>query len=70
MANKGITWERQLKKDLESLGYDVVRGAGSKGRLFGMDADLIGSKMIVSKDTSRNKKMACVLIIQCKVKDK
>lgn len=70
--SKGIEWERQLKKDLESLGYSVMRGAGSKGTLFGMKVDLI-----VSKDTSRNKKTAYFTIVadgvagaQCKVKEK
>lgn len=68
--SKGNDWEDQVKKDLKSLGYDVVKASASKGNLFGMDADLIGSKIIASKDTSQNKKTAYILIVQCKVKGK
>ncbi len=59
MSNKGIEFERQLKKDLESLGYSVMRGAASKGELFGMKVDLI-----VSKDTPQNKKTAYFTIVR------
>ena len=69
--NKGTAFERMLKRDLESLGYSVMRGAASKGSYFGMKVDLI-----VTKHTIENKKTAIVAIegesagMQLKVKGK
>lgn len=63
MANKGIAFERELKKLLEANGYSVMRGAGSKGSVFGEKADLIATKR-----TGQNEKTAWMLIVQCKVK--
>ena len=65
MANKGTTFERELKQLLEANGYSVMRGAGSKGSVFGEKADLIATKK-----TSYNTKTAHMIIIQCKVKGK
>lgn len=61
--SKGIAFERELKRLLESAGYSVMRGAGSKGEVFGCKADLVATK-----STGRNHKSAHMLVIQCKVK--
>lgn len=58
---KGIQFERTLKQELESLGYSVMRGASSKGEVFGMKADLIATQ-----DTGQNIEQAVMVIIQCK----
>jgi hypothetical protein len=42
----------------EANGYDVLRGAGSKGEVFGMKADLVCTK--------RNR-TAVLVIVQCKL---
>jgi Holliday junction resolvase len=44
MSNAGIEFERELAKLLRDNGYDVVRGAASKGRLAGFDGDLYASR--------------------------
>lgn len=61
--SKGIAFERELKRLLEANGYSVMRGAGSKGEVFGVKADLVATKR-----TARNSKTAHMLVIQCKVK--
>lgn len=63
MASKGIAFEHEIAKLFRKNGYDVVRGAASKGRPFGIDADLIASKR-----TAQNDKIAVLVVIQCKVK--
>lgn len=63
MANKGITFERELKQLFEANGYSVMRGAGSKGEVFSEKADLVATKV-----TNQNTKTAHMIIIQCKVK--
>ena len=40
-----------------------MRGAGSKGEVFGMKADLIATKQ-----TPENEKTAIMVIVQCKLK--
>ena len=44
MSNPGIEFEREIAKMFRDAGFDVVRGAASKGKLAGMDVDLIVSK--------------------------
>lgn len=61
--SKGTAWERELKNGLESLGYSVIRGAGSKGTFLGEKVDLV-----VSKRTKQNLKIAFIFGVQCKVK--
>lgn len=62
MANKGIVFEREIVKLFRDNGYDVIRGAGSKGEVFGIKADLVATK-----STVKNKKTAVMVIVQCKV---
>jgi len=59
---KGIEFERELRAVLEAAGFSVMRGAGSKGEVFGMKADLVATKQ-----TSKNSKDAYMVVIQCKV---
>jgi hypothetical protein len=56
-ARKGPDFEREIKAPFESAGYSVIRGAGSKGDVFGMKADLVATK---------GDKTAAMVIIQCK----
>ena len=37
-------FERSVARLFRDAGFDVVRGAASKGRLAGMDVDLVASK--------------------------
>ncbi len=48
----------------------MSRNAASKGKIFGMDADLIGSMFLITEETPYNIKEAYVLVVQCKVKGK
>ncbi len=38
-------FERDIAKLFRDAGYDVIRGAASKGKLAGMDIDLVVSKV-------------------------
>ncbi len=38
-------FERDIAKMFRDAGFDVIRGAASKGRLAGMDVDLVVSKI-------------------------
>ena len=38
-------FERDIAKLFRDAGYDVVRGAASKGKLAGMDIDLVVSRV-------------------------
>ena len=40
----GARLEREIRKLFEDAGWQVVRSAGSKGKLAGMDCDLVASK--------------------------
>ncbi len=61
MSNRGIAFERELAKLFRDAGFDVVRGAASKGRLAGMDMDLV-----VSKATDKTRYEVGVALLQCK----
>jgi Holliday junction resolvase len=54
---RGADYEREVRKLFEAAGYSVLRGAGSKGEVFGMKADLVATK---------GDKTAVMVIIQCK----
>lgn len=41
----GADFEREIVRLLKDHGFDVVRAAGSKGKLAGYDADLIASRI-------------------------
>lgn len=63
MSQKGTAFERELAKLLRDNGFDVTRGAASKGKAFGIDADLIATKRSLQND-----RIGVMVIIQCKVK--
>lgn len=60
-ARAGADFEREVAKALRAMGFDVVRGAASKGKLAGMDIDLVASKQ-----TGLNKYEMGVAIFQMK----
>ena len=60
-ARAGGDFERMIAKAFRDLGFDVVRGAASKGKLAGLDVDLI-----VSKVTDANKYEVGVALMQMK----
>lgn len=43
-ARSGHDFEREIARVFRDAGFEVIRGAASKGRLAGMDVDLIASK--------------------------
>lgn len=59
--SKGRAFEYEIKKLLEDAGFDVIRGSSSKGRLAGIDCDLVASKF-----TDKTKYELAVVVIQCK----
>lgn len=40
----GARFEREVINLLRDAGFDVTRGAGSKGKLAGLDCDFVASK--------------------------
>ena len=44
-VSAGHNFERDIAKLFRDNGYDVIRGAASKGRLAGIDCDLVVSKV-------------------------
>jgi len=61
----GRALEYEVKQIFTDAGWDIMRGAGSKGDVFGMKADLIATKQ-----TGNKKKTAVMCVIQCKLKEK
>ncbi|MGI9292381.1 MAG: hypothetical protein ACR2PS_00235 [Pseudomonadales bacterium] len=43
-ARQGGDFERDIAKLFRDNGFDVIRGAASKGKLAGFDCDLVVSK--------------------------
>ena len=60
---RGRNLEYEVRKLFTDAGWDVLRGSGSKGEVFGMKADLVATK-----HTSRSDKRAIMVVIQCKLK--
>jgi Holliday junction resolvase len=61
-AGRQLEWE--VRKLFESAGWSVIRGAGSKGEVFGMKADLVATK------DCQLTKTAVMVVIQCKRKER
>ena len=57
----GADFEREIARLFKSAGFDVIRAAGSKGKLAGFDGDLIASKQ-----TGQTKYECGVAIFQMK----
>lgn len=64
-ASRGRSFEHEVRHMLETSGYAVIRGAGSRGRFDSPDgevkADLIASKM------DRVKRTIQIILVQCKI---
>lgn len=64
-ASRGRAFEHEVRTLLESQGYSVMRGAGSKGHFDSPEgkvkADLIASK------ADRVKRTIQIILVQCKV---
>lgn len=62
-AKKGATLERYIRHLLETDGWSVIRGAGSKGEALGWKADLVATKY-----TDETRREVWLAIMQMKVK--
>ena len=64
-ATRGRAFEHEVRHMLETNGYAVIRGAGSKGRFDSpngeVKADLIASKM------DRVRRTIQIILVQCKI---
>lgn len=64
-ASRGRAFEHEVRALLESAGYSVMRGAGSKGHFDSPEgkvkADLIATK------TDRLKRTIQIICLQCKL---
>lgn len=61
-AAKGRRLEHEVRTILEAQGYQVIRGAGSKGQVLDWKADLLASKW-----TDQTKREVWIVLLQCKV---
>lgn len=66
-ASKGRAFEHEIRNLFESVGFSVVRGAGSKGEMLQEKVDLV-----CTKETRGNKQKVFLTIVgvQCKIKSK
>lgn len=51
-ASKGRAFEHQIRELFRSAGFDVIRGAGSKGEFCGEKIDLVASKVTPENEYS------------------
>ena len=49
-SSKGRAFEHEVRNLFRSAGFSVIRGAGSKGELFGEKVDLVATKR--TRDTA------------------
>ena len=63
--HRGRNLEWEVRKLFEDAGWDVLRGAGSKGEVAGFPTDLIASK-----SSPRNDKTIYIVLMQAKLKGK
>ncbi len=61
MSNTGIAFEQEVARVLRDNGFDVVRAAASKGKLAGMDVDVVATK-----NTGRTKYEIGIVLMQMK----
>jgi Holliday junction resolvase len=66
-ASKGRAFEHEVRDLFESVGFSVIRGAGSKGEMFQEKVDLVATR-----ETRDNKQKVFLTIIgvQCKIRSK
>lgn len=62
---RGRNLEYEIRKLFEDAGWSVIRGAGSKGEVFGIKADLVATK-----ETNHSTHTAVMVVIQCKLQTK
>lgn len=60
-VSRGHDLEREIISIFRDAGWDCVRAAGSKGKLVGIDCDLIASRF-----TRTDKRECAVLVMQAK----
>jgi len=60
-SRAGSGLEHEARNMCQAAGYDVMRGAGSKGRVAGFDCDLVATKY-----TDKNKRTLYMVLFQCK----
>lgn len=58
MTNKGLLFEREVVKIFREAGFGALRSAASKSPY----------DVVIWKETGKNKKVAHVAFVQCKVK--
>lgn len=61
-ARKGRALEHSVRALLEADGWQVIRGAGSKGMVADWKADLLATKW-----TDQTKRELWIAVLQCKV---
>jgi len=59
--NRGRALEYDVRAMFERAGWSVIRGAGSKGEVDGMKADLVASKR-----GTKNVDTVYMVVFQCK----
>ena len=64
-SSKGRAFEHEVRNLFRSAGFSVIRGAGSKGELFGEKVDLVATKR--TRDTAYTVFLYCIGV-QCKTK--
>jgi Holliday junction resolvase len=66
-ASKGRAFEHEVRDLFESVGFSVIRGAGSKGECLQEKSDLV-----CTRETRDNKQKVWLVIVavQCKVRGK
>jgi len=75
-AVKGRTFEHYTRNVWEREGFDVIRGAASKGGVFGFKTDLLATlleldevtELNVVKQTDQTEYKLYMILIQCKAK--
>lgn len=58
---RGRALEHEIRRLFEACGWSVVRGAGSKGEVDGMKADLVATKR-----GTKNEDNVYMVVFQCK----
>ena len=64
-ASKGRAFEHEIRSLFESVGFSVVRGAGSKGEMLEEKVDLVCTKQERINDY---RVMLYVIGVQCKAR--
>ncbi len=60
-VSRGHDLEREISQIFRDAGWECVRAAGSKGKLAGIDCDLVASKI-----NRTDKREVAILVLQAK----